>query len=139
MSVDVRNCKQCNKIFNYIGGIPLCPDCVKKAEDKFDDVKEYIYDHPKCGMQEVSEEMDVSVAQIRKWLKEERLSFSEDSEIALNCEKCNKRILTGRFCKACKNDMTNQFSGMYRREEPKIEIEKKKTENKMRFLDQNNT
>lgn len=134
--MDVRNCKQCNKVFNYIGGVPLCPECVKKAEDKFDDVKRYIYDHPRCGMQEVSTEMEVSIAQIRKWLKEERLSFSEDSEIALNCEKCGKKILTGRFCKGCKDSMTDQFSSLYRKEEPKINIEKKKTENKMRFLDQ---
>ncbi len=134
--MDVRNCKQCGKVFNYIGGAPLCPECVKVAEDKFDDVKQYIYDHPRCGMQEVSIEMEVSVAQIRKWLKEERLSFSEDSEIALNCEKCGKRILTGRFCKGCKDTMTNQFSSLYRKEEPKNTFERKKTENKMRFLDQ---
>ncbi len=134
--MDVRNCKQCGKVFNYIGGAPLCPDCVKKAEDKFDEVKQYIYDHPRCGMQEVSTEMEVSVAQIRKWLKEERLSFSEDSEIALNCEKCGKKILTGRFCKACKDTMTNQFSSLYRKEEPKINVQKRKEENKMRFLDQ---
>ena len=134
--MDVRNCKQCGKVYNYIGGTPICPECQKKAEDKFDDVKRYIYDHPKCGIQEVATEMEVSVAQIRKWLKEERLSFSEDSEIALNCEKCGKKILTGRFCKLCKDTMTNQFSSLYRKEEPKIVIEKKKTENKMRFLDQ---
>ncbi|MBP3610491.1 MAG: flagellar protein [Lachnospiraceae bacterium] len=132
--MDVRNCKQCSKLFNYIGS-PICPECTKKAEDKFDEVKQYIYDHPKCGMQEVATEMEVSVAQIRKWLKEERLSFSEDSEIALNCEKCGKRILTGRFCKLCKESMANQLSSMYKKEEPKIKIEKKKTENKMRFLD----
>ena len=54
--MDVRNCKQCGKVFNYIGS-PLCPECVKKAEDKFDDVKQYIYDHPRCGIQEVSTEM----------------------------------------------------------------------------------
>ena len=70
--MDVRNCKQCGKVFNYIGGAPLCPECVKKAEDKFDDVKRYIYDHPRCGMQEVATEMEVSVAQISKWLKDER-------------------------------------------------------------------
>ena len=80
--------------------------------------------------------MEVSVAQIRKWLKEERLSFSEDSEIALNCEKCGKKILTGRFCKSCKEEQINQFSNLYRKEEPKINSERKKTENKMRFLDQ---
>ena len=80
--------------------------------------------------------MEVSVAQIRKWLKEERLSFSEDSEIALNCERCGKKILTGRYCKNCKDEQINQFSSLYRKEEPKINIEKKKTENRMRFLDQ---
>ena len=133
--MDVRNCKQCNKVFNYIGGIPLCPECVKKSEDKFEDVKKYIYDHPRCGMQEVSTELEVSIAQIRKWLKEERLSFSEDSDIALSCEKCSKKILTGRYCKACKDTMASQFGSLYKKEEPQIKIEKKKTENKMRFLD----
>lgn len=133
--MDVRNCRQCNKIFNYIGGEPICPECMKQSEDKFDEVKRYIYDHPKCGMQEVSKEMEVSLAQIRKWLKEERLEFSEDSEIALNCEKCGKRILTGRFCKGCKAEMSNQFSSLYKKEEPKITIEKKKSDNRMRFLD----
>ena len=133
--MDVRNCKQCGKVFNFIGGVPLCPECVKKAEDKFDDVKQYIYDHPKCGMQEVSTEMEVSVAQIRKWLKEERLSFSEDSEIALNCEKCGKKILTGRFCKECKNTMTNEFSSLYRQPEVKRPEPKKSSDNRMRFLD----
>lgn len=132
--MDVRNCKQCNKVFNYIGGVPLCPECMKKAEDKFDDVKAYIYDHPKCGMQEVSDAMEVSVAQIRKWLKEERLAFSEDSEIALNCEKCMKKILTGRYCNACKKELENQFTGLYRQEDKKHPVEKKKVENRMRFL-----
>ena len=133
--MDVRNCKQCNKIFNYIGGIPICPDCVKRAEDKFEDVKKYIYDHPRCGMQEVASEMEVSISQIRKWLREERLSFSEDSDIALSCEKCGKKILTGRYCKGCKDTMASQFGSLYKKEEPQIKFEKKKTENKMRFLD----
>ncbi len=133
--MDVRNCKQCGKVFNYIGGTPICPDCMKQAEEKFDDVKQYIYDHPRCGMQEVSKEMEVSVAQIRKWLKEERLAFSEDSEIALNCEKCGKKILTGRYCKPCKEEVANQFTNLYRKDEPKPKYERKKTENKMRFLD----
>ena len=133
--MEVRNCKQCNKVFNYIGGVPICPECVKKSEDKFEDVKKYIYDHPRCGMQEVATEMEISIAQIRKWLREERLSFSEDSDIALSCEKCGKKILTGRYCKGCKDTMASQFGGLYKKEEPKINIGKKKVENKMRFLD----
>lgn len=135
--MDVRNCKSCNKVFNYIGGQPICPDCQKKLDDKFDEVKKYVYDHPRCGIQEVATEMDVSVAQIRRWLREERLAFSEDSEIALNCEKCGKRILTGRFCKECKSTMASDFSGLYRREEPVQKPVKKSTDNRMRFLDGN--
>lgn len=132
--MDVRNCKTCGKLFNYIGGNPICPECAKGLEAKFDEVKQYIYDHPGAGIQEVSTEMEVSVAQIRKWLKEERLSFSESSEIALECERCGKRILTGRFCKLCKDSMTKDLSSMYQKE-PEKKIQKQKTENKMRFLE----
>lgn len=132
--MDVRNCKSCGKLFNYIGGNPICTECAKGLEVKFDEVKQYIYDHPGAGIQEVSEEMDVTVAQIRKWLKEERLSFSESSEIALECERCGKRILTGRFCKLCKDSMSKDLGNLYQKE-PEKKVQKQKTENKMRFLE----
>ena len=32
--MDVRNCKNCGKLFQYVGK-PLCPACNKKLEDKF--------------------------------------------------------------------------------------------------------
>ena len=38
--MDVRNCKDCGKLFNYIGGAPLCQTCLKKLDDKFVQVKE---------------------------------------------------------------------------------------------------
>ena len=41
--MDVRNCKQCGRLFNFIGGAPICPECNKAAEDKFDDVKLGVY------------------------------------------------------------------------------------------------
>ena len=36
--MEVRNCKGCGRLFNYIGGVPLCGDCKAKLEDKFVDV-----------------------------------------------------------------------------------------------------
>ena len=35
--MDVRNCRQCGKLYNYIGGSyrNLCPSCIKQLEDKF--------------------------------------------------------------------------------------------------------
>lgn len=133
--MDVRNCKNCGRLFNYLGGNPVCPSCAQQLEDKFEQVKQYIYDHPKVGIQQVSEEMEVSVQQIQKWLREERLSFSEDSDVALNCEICGAKILTGRYCKNCKNSMQNQFGSLYRKKEAPKKTQPQKTENKMRFLE----
>ena len=38
--MDVRNCKMCGHLFNYTNS-PLCPQCNKKLEERFQDVKEY--------------------------------------------------------------------------------------------------
>lgn len=134
--MEVRNCKGCGKLFNYLSGPPLCPNCSKALDAKFEDVKEYIYDHPRVDIKEVSEEFEISIAQIKQWIREERLSFSEDSMIGLDCESCGVSIRTGRFCKACKDKLAKGFSEVYKGNK----IEKKKwdpRENpKMRFLDQ---
>ncbi len=132
--MDVRNCSSCGKMFTYLSGPPLCQACLKKMDDKFAEVKQYVYDHPGCHIQDVCDDMDVTQQQVKKWIREERLTFADSSDIALTCEKCGKRILTGRFCKECKESMINQMNGLYKKEEPQVTIEKHKTENKMRFI-----
>ena len=100
--MEVMNCKKCGKMFNYIVGAPICPACAKAVEEKFKEVKEYVYDHPLVSLKELSDVMEVSIPQIRKWIREERLSFAEDSPIGIDCEGCGCNIKTGRFCPACK-------------------------------------
>lgn len=133
--MDIRNCKNCGKLFQYVGK-PICPACNKKLEDKFFQVRDYIYENPTANMGTVSEEMDVPIQQIKKWVREERLSFSKDSGITISCEKCGKPILTGRFCKECKNSMRNNLSNMYGTENS-TKKQKQDTANpngRMRFL-----
>lgn len=131
--METRNCKMCGRLFNYIHS-PYCPACEKDIDKKFEEVKAYIYDHPGAGMKEVSEENDVSQSMIKKWIKEERLSLSEDSPITFACEKCGASIRTGRFCQSCKNKMQNAFGELYHKE-PVTVKKKKDTSAKMRFLD----
>ncbi|MBQ8798568.1 MAG: flagellar protein [Lachnospiraceae bacterium] len=133
--MDVRNCKGCSRLFNYIGGQPLCPECAKALDLKFDEVRDYVYDHPRAGMQEVAEENDVTIAQIKRWIREERLAFSEDAQVGLECEGCGKMIRTGRFCETCKAKYINDFSSYIKpREEPKMTSIKGQGP-QMRFLD----
>lgn len=133
--MDVRNCKSCSRLFNYIGGQPLCPECIKALDVKFDEVRDYVYDHPRAGMQQVAEDNDVSIAQIKRWIREERLAFSDDAQVGLECEGCGKMIRTGRFCEVCKAKYINDFSAIIK---PKVEPVKKQPKDqgvKMRFID----
>lgn len=133
--MEVRNCKGCGRLFNYLSGPPLCPTCVAELDAKFDDVKEYVYNHPGAGVQEVSEEMGVSVQQIKQWIREERLSFAEDSMIGLECEGCGAMVKTGRFCKACKDKLAKGFSDLYPGEKQVQKPKDFRDSSKMRFLD----
>lgn len=135
ISMDVRNCKNCGKLYNYFGGQPLCPSCFNDLEDKFKLVKEYIYDHPQCGIQEVSEEFEVSIQIIHRWIREERLSFSENSDVGLECERCGVMVRTGRYCKACKDTLANNLNNIYKKDVLPPEKKKAQVINpKMRYF-----
>ena len=119
--MEVRNCKQCGRLYNYIGGSyrNLCPDCIRGLEDKFEEVKEYIEENRTATISDISEVCDVSVRQIEQWVREERLCFADDSPIGIACECCGKMIKSGRFCDNCKMTMTNQFNSMYKDDKAK--------------------
>lgn len=111
--MDVRNCKGCGRLFNYMGRT-LCPECLKVREDDFQKVKEYIRDNPMTGVADVAEATNVSVHQIRQWIREERLMLSDVSATAgINCESCGRPIQTGRLCPSCKRQMKNEFSNAF--------------------------
>lgn len=132
--MEIRNCRQCGRLYNYIGGTyrNLCPACVEKVEDKFGEVKKYIEENPNADIRTVSIDVDVSIKQLEKWIREERLSFSEDSPMGIGCEKCGKTIKTGRFCKECASKLEETLNGLYCGD---IKQEKKSKDNRMRFID----
>lgn len=132
--MEVRPCKKCGNLFNFLSGPPICPACKDELEKKFHEVKEFVRDNPGVTIQQICDAHDVSQRQIQQWIREERLEFSEDSPVQLNCEACGKTIRTGRYCEGCKNNMASNLTSAFSRpvrEEPK---EYKKETNAMRFL-----
>lgn len=134
--MDIRNCRGCGRIFNYVAGPVLCQACRESLEGKFQEVKEYIRSHPGVGIPEVSKACDVEPSQIRQWLREERLEVTEDSPIFLTCEVCGAPIRCGRFCEKCKFDMTKGFKNILESNKPKkVKREPVDRENpRMRYL-----
>ncbi len=134
--MNLRNCARCGKMFNYIGGLALCEPCKKALEDDFQTVKQYIVDNPSAGLKEISEECKVTTKQLQQWIREERLMFSKDSPIKLQCENCGELIETGRFCAKCKASMANTLNNTFAKPKPQLQQPvKKETKAGMRFLD----
>lgn len=136
MSMNVRNCKKCGRLFNYVSGMPVCPSCREGLEKKFQEVKDYIRENKEAGITEVAEACEVEVRQIKQWVREERLEFSADSPVGIDCEMCGTMIRSGRFCEKCKIGMINELDSAKAKPAPaKVEKKKDSRDNpKMRFL-----
>ncbi len=132
--MEVKNCRSCGRLFNYIGGgYQLCPACVADLDKKFGLVKQYIRDTPYATMPQIAEENNVSIAQLERWVREERLTFADDSPIGIECEGCGTTIKTGRFCSNCKDNMAKGLS--YKSNTGAVKKSADREKARMRFLD----
>ena len=134
--MEVRTCKNCGRLYNYIGKItPVCPVCMKALEEKFEACRKFIKENPGANIQKVSDETGVSMRMLKQWVREERLSFAEGTLVGIECENCGANILTGRFCQKCKQNLANRLSNMIKPEHG-AEHPGKSASAKMRFLDE---
>jgi len=106
---EIRYCKICRKIFQYYSGPVYCPACKKLDDEEFEKVRTFLRDFPGATIREVTDNTGVSPVKINRWLREERLEVSENSPIALNCEKCGVRIRSGRFCIECSKTLAREM------------------------------
>lgn len=132
--MDVRNCRKCGRLFNYIGGQPYCAACLNELEEVFKQVKEYIRSNETAGLKEVSEEFGVNQAIILRWVREERLEFAEHSEVGIDCESCGTTIKSGKYCHSCKEKLANTLASAYGVHHNESEHENRKIDVKMRYL-----
>ena len=71
----------------------------------------------------------------KQWVREERLVFSEDSPLGLECEGCGTIIKTGRFCEKCKRKMETDFQSVIKKKPVEPQLDKRpKERDKMRYL-----
>lgn len=100
----LARCKRCGVIFQKVIDRDLCPSCLEREEEEFRKVKEFLRQHPKARLEEVSEATGVDKKVILEFLKEGRLQVAEGMEplVELFCERCGKPITSGRLCDDCR-------------------------------------
>lgn len=130
--MNLINCQECGKIFASAGQ-KVCPDCRKSEDEKFELVRDYLWDNPNSTISAVSEATEVGEKLIIKFIKDNRLQ-SEGLEIdyKLNCRRCGKEIAAGVYCDRCRSKMINELSSTSNEE---VKKEKKKKSKKMFISD----
>ncbi len=125
--MDVKVCKNCKRLFNYVYGPELCPECyqlmsankvglnnssvestispeVNENELKFIKVRDYIMLNPKATVAQIAEANGITPSKLFEWIREDKLEFSDDSSQAwFKCEICGTKIRSGRRCNKCKS------------------------------------
>lgn len=131
--MEVKSCKKCGKIFQYIVGAPICPKCKKDEEELFQVVKVYLRKNVGATMEEVCSETGASVKMLERYLREGRLEVMPGSPIALSCEQCGTKIHTGRLCDKCRAKLSSDL-GSAAKSIRDAGLMEKETAAKMRFF-----
>lgn len=141
-NVKVVACKKCHSLFQTLKDTDYCPICSLEINKLFNKVKKYIRDNNRAGIHEVSEACSVNPKWIIQWVREERLYFTEESEIAIPCLQCGTKISTGKYCDHCRKTMSNNMTSLKRSFKPVDETKrdgyddtfvKVKTNERLRF------
>ena len=107
--MNIIQCKTCKKPFHSLGS-RICHDCLKKIDEDFIIVRDYIYENRNTRIDKVSEDTGVDKSTILYLLKEGRLTLDNpDSEGLLLCELCKKPISSGRMCDECKGKVASSM------------------------------
>jgi tagatose-1,6-bisphosphate aldolase len=135
-TMEVRNCRKCNKIFEYYTGYPLCPECKIQDEITYMRVREYIKVNPGVTIDKASNELGVSRQLLIRYLREEKLEVYEKSNVVLVCEICGHGITTGRFCDDCKEKIESGRIKQQNQAASNLQYFNEDEDNKIRYFKQ---
>ncbi|HEY3315694.1 MAG TPA: MerR family transcriptional regulator [Bacillota bacterium] len=107
MPMELRNCPRCGNLFTY-SGKNLCPVCLAEDEKEYDTLRAFLKDNPRAGLEETSEATGVKPERILKFLREGRIVAAQEVSW-IQCERCGKPIIAGRFCSECAGDLRKEL------------------------------
>lgn len=99
---DLANCPNCGKIFMKALR-PVCNDCHREVEDKFDIVYRFIRkkENRAASIEEVHAKTEVEKDLLYQFLREGRLHLAQFPNLGYPCDKCGDTIREGRLCSQC--------------------------------------
>lgn len=112
-------CPKCGgkMIFQGVGEYK-CDRCGFLDYDDYGKIRLCVENNPGVNIAEAEQRTGVDQRTIRRLLKDGRLMLAEDSKIMMHCEKCGKRIRSGRFCPECETKLMQRREAQERSHSP---------------------
>lgn len=126
--MELKSCRKCKKLYQDTNGKPVCNVCLKLEEDTFIEIKDYLRKHRGASATEISEKFDVSIARIKRYVRDGRLEICDSAALGITCGRCGENINTGKYCRSCSDKLSSELEkasiGMNR---PLFEAKKNQT------------
>lgn len=123
----LANCPECGRLYE-LNVKRLCPDCIRKEEEDFALIRDYLRQNPGAGIAEVSRVTGVAERKIISFLRAGRLILkNSEHSPSLKCERCGRDISDGRYCPECSQVLGKMLSSFKTGEQgraPKIDLDK---------------
>ena len=100
--MSIATCKRCGRLFQKVT-VDICPECVRKEEATFEEIKHFLRLHESATVEEVVEALGVDEELVVKFLRDGRLIASK--KMTYPCAECGKPIQTGKYCPDCLKNM----------------------------------
>jgi flagellar operon protein (TIGR03826 family) len=99
--VNLVYCPRCNKLFAK-GFREICNNCHNELEKDYERCIEYLRLHKGINIQQLSDETEIGIGQITKWLREGRISLFNAPNMSYPCEVCGILIRESNMCDSCR-------------------------------------
>jgi len=119
MSLNIANCPRCGRVFAK-GIRDVCHKCYENIENEYNICIQYLRDNKGATIKELSDETNVSVKQITKFIKEGRISLYNAPNLSYPCESCGVLIRDGTICEVCRSRLTTDVNRLKELEAQKL-------------------
>lgn len=99
--MDLVYCPRCNKLFAKHFR-EVCNNCHAELEKDYERCVEHLRKNRGLNIQQLSDETEISIKQITRWVREGRISLMDAPNLTYPCEICGSLIREGNMCDSCR-------------------------------------
>ncbi|QMV41685.1 flagellar protein [Cohnella cholangitidis] len=99
--MNLSYCPKCGKLFSK-NFREVCNSCHAELEKDYERCAEHLRKNKGMDIQQLSDELEISIKQITKWIREGRISLLDAPNMSYPCESCGVLIREAHLCDSCK-------------------------------------